>query len=224
MLDVSILAFLKQLAWKGALPKGVEVLSPFCDPATWTVCAAFYQRFYHDAVPRTLLVGINPGRFGAGVTGIPFTDPIRLKTQCGIDNPWPQKQELSSVFMYEMIQAYGGPQAFYKHFYITSVSPLGFTLDGRNLNYYDNPHLAGAMEPFAVDCLRRQLAWGMNTGVAFCLGGGKNYAYLERLNGKYRFFQKIVPLPHPRYIMQYQLKQKAGHIAGYLEKFSLFRS
>ena len=220
MLDKSILSFLKRLTWKEPLPKGVEVLSPFSDPETGAVCETFYSRFYHDDAPRTFLIGINPGRFGGGVTGIPFTDPIRLQTQCGIDNPWPKKQELSSVFMYEMIRAYGGPQAFYQKFYITSVSPLGFTLNGKNLNYYDDAQLMGAVEPFAVDCLERQLGWGMDRTVAFCLGGGKNFTYLERLNAKHRFFDKIVPLPHPRYIMQYQSKQKAAHIRDYLEKFN----
>jgi len=221
MLDTSILAFLQSLAWTGPVPGGVEVLSPFSNPETMAVCRAFYRAFYHDKAPRTLLIGINPGRFGGGVTGIPFTDPVRLQVECGIDNPWPKKQELSSVFMYEMIRAFGGPQAFYKKIYITSVSPLGFTRQGKNLNYYDDTHLLGALEPFAVDCLRRQLAWGMNTAVAFCLGGGKNFAYLEKLNAKYGFFGKIIPLAHPRYIMQYQLKQKAAHIATYLESFSI---
>ena len=53
-----------------------------------------------------------------------------------------KKQELSSVFMYEMINAYGGAELFYKRFYITAVSPLGFVKNGRNLNYYDDKILA----------------------------------------------------------------------------------
>jgi hypothetical protein len=218
-LSASILAFLKQLRWEGRLPRGVTVLSPFGDPAVWQACEAFYGKFYTGLAPRTLMIGINPGRFGAGVTGIPFTDPIRLQKVCGIDNPWPPRQELSSVFMYEMIGAFGGPEHFYQAWYITSVSPLGFTLDGKNLNYYDDPQLLKTLEPFAVHCLRQQLAWGMNTRVAFCLGGGKNYRYLESLNGRHGFFEKIVPLPHPRYIMQYRLRHKTAHIREYLELF-----
>jgi hypothetical protein len=218
-LNAHILEFLRKLAWEGHLPKGVEVLSPFGNPDVWTVCQSFYGKYY-PAGPRTLLIGINPGRFGAGMTGIPFTDPIRLKDPCGIDNPWPARQELSSVFMYDMIRAFGGPEAFYGQFYITSVSPLGFTQDGKNLNYYDERHLLQVLEPFAVHCLQHQLGWGMATDVAFCLGGGKNHAYLEKLNATYGFFTKIVPLPHPRYIMQYRLKHKAAHIQEYLDAFN----
>jgi hypothetical protein len=215
-----ILSFLKGLAWKDKLPKGVDVLQPFRDPEVWKACEVFYPKFYGDAGPRSLMIGINPGRFGAGMTGIPFTDPIRLKDPCGIDNPWPPRQELSSVFMYEMIRAFGGPQAFYGQFYITSVSPLGFTRDGKNLNYYDDTQLLKTVEPFAVRCLQQQLSWGMTTRTAFCLGGGKNYRYLEQLNERYGFFEKVVPLPHPRYIMQYRLRYKAEHIQEYLDAFS----
>jgi len=38
----------------------------------------FYTKFYSDCKPRQLVLGINPGRFGAGATGIPFTDTRRL--------------------------------------------------------------------------------------------------------------------------------------------------
>src|SRR5690349_11547613 len=85
--------------------ESVEVMNPFRDPAAMEVTRAFYERFYNDQKERWMIVGINPGRFGGGVTGIPFTDPIRLQRECGIFNSWPKKQELSSVFIYEMISA-----------------------------------------------------------------------------------------------------------------------
>ena len=87
---------------------------------------SFYTKYYSDNNKRILLLGINPGRFGGGVTGIPFTDPVRLEKVCGIKNDFQKKQELSSVFIYEMIEAYGGAEKFYKQFYISAVSPLGF--------------------------------------------------------------------------------------------------
>src|SRR5438046_8428437 len=133
-----ILSFLKNLELEVELPPGVEIMNPFRDLATFELCKKFYRKYYSDNKPRYLILGINPGRFGGGVTGIPFTDPIRLQNDCEIENPWAKKQELSSVYMYEMINAFGGPRAFYEKFYITAISPLGFTKNNKNLNYYDD--------------------------------------------------------------------------------------
>src|SRR4028119_2301617 len=122
-----ILQFLTTIEFQVHLPGATEVMNPFQDELTMSACTRFYNKYYNDDQHRRLIIGINPGRFGGGVTGIPFTDPIRLQDDCGIENSWPRKQELSSVFIYEMIQAFGGPSAFYSRFYITATSPLGFT-------------------------------------------------------------------------------------------------
>lgn len=203
------------------LPGDVEVLSPFSDEAVANVFNAFYKKFYNDSNKRRFIIGINPGRFGGGVTGIPFTDPIRLANDCGIANNFKQRQELSSLFMYQMIAAYGGPQKFYKEFYITAYSPLGFVKHGKNLNYYDDKILATAIEPFAAACMREQLSWNSDRNIAYCLGDGKNFQYLSKHNAKHGFFKQLIPLSHPRFIMQYKLKTKEDYISKYLEAFSL---
>ena len=69
----------------------------------------FFEKFYSDNNPRRLLLGINPGRFGAGITGVNFTAPKQLKENCGIDHAWKKSSELSAEFIYDMITAYGGP-------------------------------------------------------------------------------------------------------------------
>jgi hypothetical protein len=219
-LDQQIVPFLFNLHFPAPLPVDFEVLHPFADVETQRVCKQFYQTYYHDNQPRHCIIGINPGRFGAGITGVPFTDPIRLEKRCGIENNWLKKQELSSVFIYDMIDAFGGVREFYSRFYITAISPLGFTFQGKNINYYDNKQLQESVQPFALDCLRQQLSWGLQTNVAFCLGEGKNYRYVQKLNDEYSFFESIVPLAHPRFIMQYKLKQKDAYIEHYLEAFS----
>ena len=202
------------------LPPGVQSLLPFEEASVANVFNAFYQKFYDDSNHRRLIIGINPGRFGGGVTGIPFTDPIRLASDCGIENNFQARQELSAVFMYQMINAFGGPAAFYNQFYITSYSPIGFTKGGKNLNYYDDKLLAEAIEPFAVKCLTEQLGWHADQDIAYCLGDGKNFQFVSKLNARYGFFKTIVPLSHPRFIMQYKLKQKEDYIKKYLEAFS----
>lgn len=212
-----IISFIHQLGFPFALPTGVEVMVPFSHPATRAACESFYEKFYSDRHPRHMIIGINPGRFGGGVTGIPFTDPIRLQHDCGIANEWVKKQELSSLFVYEMIKAFGSVDDFYRQFYITAVSPLGFTQNGTNLNYYDNRVLQDSIKPFVIDCLQKQMRFGINREKAFCLGDGKNFKYLVRLNAEQHFFETIVPLPHPRFIMQYRLKKKHEYIERYLQ-------
>ncbi|MEO5782729.1 MAG: uracil-DNA glycosylase family protein, partial [Ginsengibacter sp.] len=178
----NILSFFKNLELNIELPHDIEVMNPFLDAATMQVCKQFYKKYYNDNNQRRMIIGINPGRFGGGITGIPFTDPIRLKKECGIENNWPAKQELSSVYVYDIINAFGGAEKFYKDFYITSVSPLGFTMHGKNLNYYDDKDLQSGIKDFVVDCMNRQLKFGIDKKVAFCLGDGKNYKYLSKLN------------------------------------------
>lgn len=194
-------------------------MNPFRDATTFNLCKQFYAKYYNDSDPRYLILGINPGRFGGGLTGIPFTDPIRLQQVCGIENDFQKKQELSSVFVYEMIKSFGGPQTFYDRFYISSISPLGFTKDGKNLNYYDDRQLESNIKSFAIDCLHRQLQFEILTDIVYCFGEGKNAAFLTRLNNEMHFFDKIVPLPHPRFIMQYRLKKKDEYINKYLSEF-----
>jgi hypothetical protein len=213
----NILSFIKHLDFPFALPPDVDVMIPFSAPDTSRACKLFYKKFYSDQLQRRMIIGINPGRFGGGVTGIPFTDPIRLQNDCGIPNEWAKKQELSSLYIYEMIKAFGGVTDFYRQFYITAVSPLGFTQHGKNLNYYDNKLLQDSIKPFVIDCLNKQLAFGIDRKKAFCLGDGKNFSYLVKLNAEQHFFEAIVPLPHPRFIMQYRLKKKQEYIDRYLQ-------
>lgn len=214
----NILSFLFNLRIPFNLPKGAGVLDVHKDPAAREACTAFYHKYYNDNDERYLMLGINPGRFGGGVTGIPFTDPIRLQSECGIANNFQKKQELSSVFMYAMMHAYGGLEVFYKDVYISSVSPLGFVKDGKNLNYYDDPVLKKKIEPFVVDCLEKQLAWGIKRDVCFCIGEGENLTYLTALNEKHNWFEKIKVVPHPRFIMQYKLKQKDNYVEEYVRR------
>jgi len=202
-----ILNFLSHLQLTIQLPKGVHVMNPYLDLAAWKLCEQFYNKYYSDDAPRVLVLGINPGRFGGGITGIPFTDPLTLEKECGILNTLKKKTELSAEFIYRMIRAYGGPDQFYRRFYISALSPLGFILDGKNLNYYDNKELEKKVTPFIIDSVRAQLGFGIRDDVCFCLGEGENFKFLSQLNSSHHFFERIIPLAHPRFIMQYRRKK-----------------
>lgn len=220
-----IISFYKELEYKGSLPPGISIMNPFREnPLIIPVISRFYSMFYNDDYPRHLILGINPGRFGAGVTGIPFTDTRRLSEKCGLTIAGLHTFETSSVFMYEMIDAFGGTGKFYSCFYISSVSPLGFTSTGKNgkqlnYNYYDNKKLTNAIYDFMIKTIELQLEFGIKRDRCFCLGTGKNYNFVLEINNKHKYFQKIVPLEHPRYIMQYKSKQKQLYITKYLQEF-----
>ena len=76
--------------------------------------------------------------------------------------------------------------------------------------------LQDRIKPFVIDSFNRQFSFGIDRKIAFCLGDGKNFKYLSRLNEEQHFFGSIVPLPHPRFIMQYRLKKKQAYIDKYL--------
>ncbi|GAA0892073.1 hypothetical protein GCM10009122_17520 [Fulvivirga kasyanovii] len=215
----NILKYYSNISIPQQLPEGVEVLYPFDDSEVSAILNTFYNKYFNDSQKRTFLIGINPGRFGGGSTGIPFTDPIRLKEELDIENSFDPKPELSSRFIYQMINAIGGPEVFYKNFYFTSVSPLGFVKDGKNLNYYDIPALQEALEEYIVEEMKKQLEFGAKD-IAFSLGMGKNIAYLKKLNARHKLFKEIVPLPHPRWIMQYRLKRLDEFVQEYSTKLT----
>ena len=216
----AILHFYKQLDPKFDLDEDIEIMNPFNNKEVWKLVQLFYKKFYDDTHQRVFIFGINPGRFGGGITGIPFTDPIRLETECGIKNDFRKIGELSSVFVYELVKAYGGAQKFYLDFFITALSPLGFTKNGINLNYYDDKQLLRNSEDFIVECIRQQQKRISSIDICFCLGEGTNYKIFKKLNENYGFFKQIIPLPHPRWIMQYRRKRIDEFVNLYLEKLA----
>jgi Domain of unknown function (DUF4918) len=225
MFSNAVIQFFRELEYKGSLPDGISIMNPFRDNnEILPVISRFYNKFYNDNNPRYLIMGINPGRFGAGVTGIPFTDSKRLYEKCGFSIPGLDTFETSSVFIYEMIDAFGGVEKFYNKFFISAVCPLGFTSissKGKtvNFNYYDDKKLTAVIMDFISQSLAKQIKFGIERDTCFCLGTGKNYKFMNQLNNKLQLFNKIVPLEHPRFIMQYKSKQKTAYIKKYIEEF-----
>lgn len=215
-----VVAFNKKLKFSGNLPEGFEVMNPFFDnPETITVMSKFYQKFYNDYHQRKFIIGINPSRHGAGVTGVPFTDTKRLETVCGIEMKTAHTHEISSVFLYDVIENFGGVEAFYKKFYINSPFPLAIirkTLKGNlNANYYDDKDLFEAVKPFMIQSLKDHIDLGLDTSEVFILGK-KNATFIDKINSQEKFFEKMTVLEHPRYIQQYKIKEKQLYIDKYL--------
>jgi len=134
----------------------VVVMNPYVHRDVKEVCFKFFTKYFSDNNNRILVLGINPGRFGAGITGITFTDPIRLDNECGIRND------------------------------------------------------------FIIQTLRQQISIAGYSDKVICLGEGKNYEYLNNLNKTLQLFREIIPLPHPRWIMQYHYKERMDYVREYV--------
>ena len=215
-----VIQFYTSMDRKWKLPAGFDLIDPFNNEETVDIFSSFYHKYFNDTKRRHFLMGINPGRHGAGVTGVPFTDPKIISEDCRIENTFPKKNELSAIFVYKFIEAYGGIETFYNKFYINSVCPLGFLKDGINCNYYDDKVLYKSVKKHIVAGLRDQIAFGMHTDVAFCLGNGLNYKFLNKLNEEHNFFDSIVRLPHPRWVMQYRRKRLDEFVAQYVDELN----
>jgi hypothetical protein len=218
----NVIQFNQNLDFHGKLEPGTKVLNPFNgNPEVLSLSHQFYRKYYNDSKPRKIILGINPGRLGAGSTGIPFTDTKRLTEVCGIPVSGMHTHEPSSVFVYDVIAQYGGCEKFYGDFYINSVCPLGFVKkNGKgnwiNYNYYDDQGLFDAAKAFMVSSLKKQIAMGIDTSVCYVLGK-KNAKFLNRINEDENLFDTLCVLDHPRYIMQYKMKLKDTYIDEYLK-------
>lgn len=216
-----VIDFNCHLHYEGKLPDGFQVMNPYMDNLeTMVVMQQFYHKYYNDFAQRKFIVGINPSRHGAGVTGVPFTDTKRLESVCGIKMQSAHTHEISSVFIYDMIEAYGGAASFYRDFYINSPFPLAIirrAKDGKwlNANYYDDPELFEMVKDFMISSLRKHISLGLDTSEVFVLGK-KNADFIQKINRKEKLFEKLTILEHPRFIQQYKSREKQLYIEKYL--------
>ena len=220
-----VIEFNSQLNYEGQLPPNFKVMNPYLDnPETMKVMSEFYHQFYNDFRQRKFIIGINPSRNGAGITGVPFTDTKRLDKVCGIKMQSAYSHEISSVFMYDMIEAWGGAKDFYKNFYINSPFPLAIIQQKKpgiwlNANYYDDKKLFENVKDFMIQSLKDHIRLGLDTSEVFVLGK-KNATFIEKINLSEKLFGKLTVLEHPRYIQQYKSKEKELYIDKYLLSLS----
>lgn len=107
--------------------KGVEILVEFLKNKKNIL--KFHKKFVEPYTPKIVLVGINPGRFGSGLTGIPFTDFNSLSKLLD-DKTLGNKKEQSATFIFSIIESIG-VENFFKNIYLTNLSAVGF-VDAKN--------------------------------------------------------------------------------------------
>ncbi len=199
-----------------SLPDDISIMNPYENREVRSVVKRFFKKYFDDENKRVFIFGINPGRFGGGLTGISFTDPVALRDYCKIENSLGDKKELSSKFIYRMIENYGGVEKFYSKFFISALYPLAIIKDGKNYNYYDTPELVKILKPHIAESVKAQAGFGAERSFAVCLGK-KNAKYFIEINNELKIFDEIRVLDHPRYIMQYRLKKIDFYIDQYLK-------
>lgn len=225
LINDNIMDFYDGLGANGViLPEGFRLINPFTGEQkekVHEVVAAFYDKYYWDSRPRKIILGSSPARRGTAVTGVPFEDASRLYIETGIALEDFYINKASSNFLYDVMDLYGGCEKFYSDYYMNFVCPLGIvrkTIKGKevNCNYYENKELMNSLDKFIISRLETQISWNFDRSVCLCIGSGENYQYLSRLNDSKHYFKKIIPLEHPRYIMQYNSRNKSYYIDKYL--------
>lgn len=201
----------------------INTINPYIIPEVRETVRSFFGKYFNDYNKRIFIIGINPGRFGGGITGISFTDPINLENKCGITNPFEKRPELSSRFIYLVIDKFGGADRFFSKFFLTALYPLALLKNGKNYNYYDSRSLYSALKNEIIASLNNQIKFGADPEIAICLSR-KNEKYLTGINEEIKYFKKIITLEHPRYIMQYKLKKSEYYIEKYLNSMKLINT
>ena len=206
------------------LPNGYKIINPFNrdnKKIIFALTEKFYETYYNDNNKRRLIFGSSPVRCGTATSGVSFEDALHLKKETGILIDNFHVNNASSNFLYDVIDSYGGSKKFYSNFYMNFVFPLGIVktnLKGNdiNYNYYENKKLKEILYSSIVKFIKIQLSFGIDTSVCYCIGSGENFKFLTEINNKYNFFNEIIPLEHPRFIMQYNSKRKVEFQKKYL--------
>jgi hypothetical protein len=207
------------------LTEGISVYNPYAESAEAHRCVVeFYDKFFNDQFRRNVFFGTNPFRWGAGLTGVPFTDARRLAEKCGINFNSPSSQENASAFIYDVVNEFGGPAKFYRQYYFNWLCPIGFLNvkmpHNNGFPYYQEAALYNAIKALIVKNIQHLLEIGTKRDYCFCIGLGKNEYYLRKINDQYGFFSKIVALEHPGYITRYHSSERGKYLNHYIKQIS----
>jgi len=191
------------------------ITSPWTEPDRRNAITEFYQKFFSDNQSRTYVLGINPGRFNATSTGIPYTDGQALECTYGIANPFSKSREMVATFIEKVVIAYGGSEAFYSEHYAGAVFPFEVLVRGEYRNYYE-ADVWENLRSAILDCLKKMAGFGSNRRVVI-LGSADNKRYFDELNAEVGLFEVAGVLDHPRYIMQYKRDHVDDYVASYVD-------
>lgn len=109
----------------------IRILKDFQE--NWDAVVGFNNRYYGTGIPKIVLCGINPGRLGAGKTGIPFIDFESLSRRLpGVSSR--TDSERSAQFFSQIVDHFGAVN-FYASLYVTNISFVGYAKNSKNVNF-----------------------------------------------------------------------------------------
>ncbi len=200
--------YLQDDAFAGLLQeRGITMLREFLPYRP--IAEQFWQQYVPEPLPQTVIVGLNPGRLGAGLTGIPLLD-FRSLANLLPDTQLPRNEtEPSANFFHRVVQNIGA-EKFYREFYVSNVSAVGYVRDNKNCNYPDLPDAAQRiieqrfLDEMAVLAPKRIIALGreVEATVQRLFSGGS---------------VTISHLPHPSWIMTYRLREAQSWVRRYTQ-------
>ena len=85
------------------------------------------------------------------------------------------------------------------------------------MNYYDDIDLFNKWKNKIVEWIKFEVKNIVTKKICVIIGKGKNQKFFELLNKEYKFFDEIIALPHPRWILQYRSKEKNYFIKTYIK-------
>ncbi|HCN83894.1 MAG TPA: hypothetical protein DIT07_09790 [Sphingobacteriaceae bacterium] len=173
--------------------KNIGILSEFLDNKNHII--EFHKRYVQSNSPKVVICGINPGRFGAGKTGIPFIDFNSLSQM--LPNIEKKEAEKSAKFFFSIVQEFG-VDTFYQKFHVTNMSWYGFyhLKTRKNINYNNLPT---EIQNLLIDKFLEEMRF-INPDVIIPVGDIVNWELLCNPNVKSRLTAKIAPrLYHPAY-------------------------
>ena len=177
----------------------------------WENIKIFNETYYHHSYPKTVLCGINPGRHGAGKTGIPFIDFSSLSTL--IDGVNRADTERSAQFFFDVVSEFGASK-FYNSFYVTNVSWVGYISNNMNINYYRLPE---PVKDFVLKAFKYEIGI-VSPKVIISMGREVKITVNQLFNDTPIDVDNYLPHPYPcSFPARYQ-----GHKREYIELLSKY--
>jgi hypothetical protein len=197
--------------------RNVKILSSFLVNKSNII--EFHKKYVEPNAPKIVICGINPGRNGAGLTGIPFIDFASLSQMLPDikQNDWEQ----SAKFFFSVIQEFG-IETFYKNFHVTNISWFGFSrIDKqKNVNYFEKD-ISTEIAIYLIDKFVEEMEL-INPDYIIPLSKTVFYE-LESLKKRNKIKAEIgICLNHPSWVTTYRSKDLSKWKQKYVDILSYY--